>query len=90
MRNLLAFLSAAVLVLAGFGWYLGWYKVHTIPAAEGHRAVNIDIDSKKIGQDLHKGEEKIQETLDKRHKEDGSKRAESTKTGPTKSVTDPE
>ena len=84
MRNLLAFLSAAVLVFAGAGWYLGWYKVHSIPAAEGHRSVNIDIDGRKIGDDLHKGEEKIQEALDKKRKEDSSKRADSIKTGPTK------
>jgi hypothetical protein len=65
MRNLLAFAAAAVLAFAGVGWYLGWYHVSPTPAAAGHRSVKIDIDSDKIGNDLRKGEQRLQETLDK-------------------------
>jgi hypothetical protein len=65
MRNLLAFLAAAVLVFAAGGWYMGWYKIQRVPATPGHRAVHIEINSDKIGQDLHKGAEKIQDVIDK-------------------------
>jgi hypothetical protein len=65
MRNLLALFAAALLVFVVTGWYLGWYSVQSTPAEEGHNAVHIDIDRHKIGDDLHKGSEKLQETIDK-------------------------
>ncbi|HLN30939.1 MAG TPA: hypothetical protein VK395_24585 [Gemmataceae bacterium] len=86
MRNLLALFAAATLTLVGLGWYLGWYSVKEAPADDGHRSVNIDIDSRKIGQDLHKGEEKLQQALDKNVKEDTSKQADSGKSDKSKST----
>jgi hypothetical protein len=59
MRNLLAFTAAAALTVAGLGWYLGWYKIHATPAADGHRNVNIDIDTAKIGDDINRAEKRI-------------------------------
>jgi hypothetical protein len=79
MRNLLAFLAAAALTVAGAGWYLGWYRVKETDAAPGHKAVHIDIDSNKIGEDLHKGGERLQEALDKKLREESSKHSEPTK-----------
>jgi hypothetical protein len=79
MRNLLALAAAAALTFAGVGWYLGWYSVQNSPAPVGHRAVQIDIDGQKMSTDLHKGEEKLQEALDKNLKEDTSKRADGSK-----------
>jgi hypothetical protein len=82
MRNLLAFLAAVVLTVACVGWYLGWYTVENTPAPQGHNAVQIDIDRHKIGDDLHKGGQKLQEAIDKNRskedekKENGIKRAE--------------
>jgi hypothetical protein len=52
MRNMLAFLAALTLTVAGLGWYLDWYKLRTAPAADGHRSVTVDINSPKIGQDV--------------------------------------
>jgi hypothetical protein len=69
MRNLLALFATAVLTFAGVGWYLGWYRVQSKPAADGHRAYNVDVDAKKIGEDLHRGGERLQEALDKKSKE---------------------
>jgi hypothetical protein len=70
MRNLLALLGFALVTFLVVGWYLEWY--HITPkttATAGHRSVEIDINSKKIGDDVHKGvaagEEKIQHLLDK-------------------------
>lgn len=69
MRNMLALVGAAVVAFGGVGWYLDWFKIHSTPAPSGHRSVNIDIDTVKIGEDLHRGTVKVQEVLDK--KKDG-------------------
>jgi len=76
MRNLLAFLAALALTFAGVGWYLDWFKIRSAPPVEepGHRSVNIDINTKKVGQDLHRAEEKVQDALNS-SKEDPAKRA---------------
>jgi hypothetical protein len=65
MRNLLALVGLALVVVGGLGWYLGWYKIKSGPAdASGHRKVEFDIDTKKFGNDVHNGEEHIQKWLD--------------------------
>jgi len=70
MRNLLAFLAAAALTIAGLGWYLDWYKFQSTPASAGHRSITVDIDGKKIGEDVRQGAErgaaKIQDALDRK------------------------
>ena len=76
MRNLLALFSALVLLVAGVGWYRGWYRVQNTPAPAGHHAVNIDIDKDKIGKDLQEGEEELQKVIEKKLKEDGGKRTD--------------
>ena len=43
MRNLLAFFAAALIVFAGLGYYLDWYKIDRVPTATGHQQLNIDI-----------------------------------------------
>jgi len=69
MRNLLAFLAAALIAFIGLGWYLGWYSFQRTPTLAGHQVFNVDINATKIRQDLakgvQKGEEKLQEVLDK-------------------------
>jgi hypothetical protein len=59
MRSLLTLLGAAVVTFAVVGWFLGWYKVRSTPAPDGHREVQIDINGPKIKQDLKNGEQKI-------------------------------
>src|SRR6185437_11515487 len=74
MRNLLALFGAALLTVVGVGWYLGWYKVRSQPASvPGQHSVNIDIDTRKIGNDLQKGEQKLQQFLDRKNGEDSQK-----------------
>jgi hypothetical protein len=65
MRNLITFVGMLVLTVAVVGWYLGWYQVHTLTTAPGHRSVKIDIDTNKVGQDLKKGGQKLEELGDK-------------------------
>ncbi len=80
MRNLLAFVAALVLTVAGVGWYLGWFEVHSSPQRGGHQRVDIDIDTDKVEGDLKKGSqqalEKGKELLEKARKEqtDGDKK----------------
>ncbi len=76
MRNLLALVAAVVLLVAGIGWYRGWYRVQNSPASPGHHAVNIDIDKDKIGKDLHEGEEELQKVLESKRRDTSEKRAE--------------
>jgi hypothetical protein len=79
MRNLLALFAAALLTFVGVGWHLGWYQVRSVPADEGHRAMHIDIDNNKIGADLKKGEEKVQEALEKNQARSGDKHLDGAK-----------
>jgi hypothetical protein len=79
MRNLLALFAAAVLTFAGVGWYLGWYRINPAPAAEGHRSFHVDLDGRKMGDDLHRGKVKLEEALERNTKDDEVSRAESSK-----------
>ena len=63
MRNLLAFVGAAVVTFAVVGWYLDWYKVKSEPVSAGHQSVNIDLNRVKIADDVHNGIQKGEETL---------------------------
>jgi hypothetical protein len=67
MRNILALLAAGALAVGGLGWYLGWYHVKTTPSADGHREIKIDVDTRKIADDVNKeikqGSKKIDEVL---------------------------
>jgi hypothetical protein len=70
MRNFLAFLAATVIVLAGVGWYLDWYKLKFAPTDDGHFKVTIDGDTAKARDDFSKGEKKIEEAINKEKKSD--------------------
>jgi hypothetical protein len=71
MRNMLAFLAMVVLTLGVVGWYLDWYRFHSTPADAGHKSVTVDINTKKISEDLLKAEQKIQQRLAEKAKEGG-------------------
>jgi hypothetical protein len=82
MRNLLALFAAALLIFVVAGWYLGWYSFETTPAQEGHNAVHIDIDRRKIGDDLQKGSEKLQDAIDKNRPDAAGKRSDTSALDP--------
>jgi hypothetical protein len=63
MRNMLAVAALALLIFVGAGWYLGWYKVQSTPAADGHRHIEIDVDTNKIKSDVGKEENKLHDLL---------------------------
>jgi hypothetical protein len=66
MRNLLALLGAAVVTVVGVGWYLDWFKVHRGPANGGKQNYNVEFNTTKIGEDIHKGGEKLHKALEKK------------------------
>jgi hypothetical protein len=73
MRNLLALLGFALVTFLAVGWYLDWY--HITPkatATPGHQGVELDLNRKKIGEDvthgIKVGEEKLHELIDKNGK----------------------
>ena len=57
MKNILALIGLLVVGFAGAGWYLGWYKVGTDPAAPGH--TKLDVDTDKVKQDVQSGAKKV-------------------------------
>ena len=69
MKNILALLAFALLVFAGVGWYLGWYKIQSTPTADGHRQISIDLNTPKITDDLNTGKEKLRDLLTSKEKE---------------------
>jgi hypothetical protein len=78
MRNLLAFLAAAAITIALVGWYLDWFQVRSGTNAEsGQPKVEIDINSKKIGSDLHRGGQALENAIEKKKPEDS--KSDSTK-----------
>jgi hypothetical protein len=67
MRNLLALLGAAILTILVVGWYLGWYNISSAPSGtSGHSKLEVDINSDKIGQDVKKGEQNVQDFIEKK------------------------
>jgi hypothetical protein len=82
MRNLLALLAMALITLAVLGWYLNWYKISSTPSSGGHRQVEIDLNTPKIGHDVEKGGEKVRKMLEKNSKKDTKNAAEPQKTEP--------
>jgi hypothetical protein len=69
MRNILAFIGALVVTLVAVGWYENWFQFRTTPGADGKRNISIDIDSAKVGDDIHKTTGNIEEFLKERAKE---------------------
>ena len=63
MRNILALVGALALTVAWAGWYLGWFRLSSGPTATGQRGVTINIDTEKIGQDLHRAEQGLQKKI---------------------------
>ena len=54
MRNSLALVGAAIIGFVGIGWYLGWYEISRQPSTNGRQAIQVDINSDKVTQDVKK------------------------------------
>src|SRR5262249_26122101 len=89
MRNVLAFLAAATLTVLGVAWYLGWYRVSSAPADEGKKKVNIEFNTTRIGDDLHKGGQKIHQLIENSRKGRAEDRATGGSEASEKPARDP-
>src|SRR5436190_290205 len=69
MRNLLALVGLAVVVMIGLGWYLEWYKFGSDVGKDGHRTIKVEVDADKIAQDEKKFQQRVTDALNKK---DGS------------------
>jgi hypothetical protein len=69
MRNLLAFVGALVVTLVVVGWYENWFQFRTTAGADGNRNISIDIDPKKVTDDVKQTEKKIENFIDEKSKE---------------------
>ena len=63
IRNLLALLALALLVFAGVGYYKEWYTLKWLTGADGHTTIAVDLDKKKVENDLNAGKEKVVEVI---------------------------
>jgi hypothetical protein len=63
MKNFLALIGLIVVLVVGLGWYLGWYQLSTQPGSDGHRTINVDINTKKPLQDGQNLQKKISEAI---------------------------
>jgi hypothetical protein len=63
MKNLIFLLFLAILGFAVAGYFLDWYKIEGVPSGEGHRKLQIDINTTKIKDDFDRGTEKVQEGI---------------------------
>jgi hypothetical protein len=64
MRNVLALVGAATVTFLALGWYLGWYQISSLPSPGGKQALQVEINSGKITEDVKKGVEKGGEIVD--------------------------
>jgi hypothetical protein len=75
MKNLLAFVAAAVLMFVGVGWYLDWFQVLNGPSAFGHHKFEFDVNTAKIESDVEAGKEKVAGAIDKASKDAAARKA---------------
>lgn len=59
MKNLLSMTAAGLVIFAGLGWYLDWYKVQRTQLPDGHQSIGIDVNTSQIKNDLQRGRDKV-------------------------------
>jgi hypothetical protein len=64
MVRKLGWLVLIVLVVAGIGWYRGWFRAST-QNADGKRTVEFQIDKAKMEQDAARAETRARELVPK-------------------------
>ena len=64
MKNLLALVGAAVVVVVGLGWYLRWFKVGSEPATPGRAKFNVEVKTDKVESDEKKFKQAVGEFIE--------------------------
>jgi len=63
MRSLITFLVIVVVLVAGVGWYLDWFKFNK--SDTGHEAnFNVTVNKDKVKQDVESARDKAKETTE--------------------------
>ena len=77
MRSLLTLLGFALVVFLVLGYFLDWYSFSTTPSDSGKISFQVDVNKKKIGEDVQQGVEagskKVHELIDGGSKNDAKK-----------------
>jgi hypothetical protein len=64
MRNLVFLLFMGVVVFLVAGWFLDWYDLTGVKNSDGKTSIQFDINRGKIKEDLKKGTQKFNETVE--------------------------
>jgi hypothetical protein len=84
MRNLLAFLAAAVVAFAVVGWWLDWYRFRSVPSPDGKPSVTVDFNPQKITEDFAKAQAAVEKQLAERKARLDAEKAAAAKKGDVK------
>jgi hypothetical protein len=80
MRNLLAFLAAAVVAFGVVGWCLDWYRFRTVPSPDGNPSVTVDFHPQKMSDDIAKAQAAVEKQLaDRKAKLESDRKAAEAK-----------
>lgn len=63
MKNLLALVGAAVVLVVGLGWYLQWFKIGSEQSNAGKPKFSVEVESDKVKVDVNKGKETVVEFI---------------------------
>jgi len=88
MRNILALGALGLLGFAGIGWYLGWYRIESLPTPTGPR-ISIDLNTPQIKKDVGRGKDTLRDYLsnDDQSPPNTPAAPSATPSGPMSSVT---
>jgi hypothetical protein len=72
MKNTLALIGLVVVLAIGLGWYFGWYQFSTSPGEDGHRKINVDVNTKKIIEDEQNLQKKVTGAINNQTQQQGT------------------
>jgi hypothetical protein len=65
MMRLLGVLVVLLALVAGFGYYRGWFQAQEIGTANGQTTITVTVDKNKIDQDKAKAQQEVQKVENK-------------------------
>ena len=69
MRNILALIGLIVVVFVGAGWYFKWYQFVVTPSLDGKQHIQVEVDTKRIGEDAKKFGETVNSAVQNAQKD---------------------
>jgi hypothetical protein len=59
MKNILTMAATGLVIFAGLGWYLDWYKVARTTTPDGKQHIVIDVNTPRIKSDIASGTSQV-------------------------------